>query len=407
MLPITLGELLEFQRGYDLPKSHFMKGSIPVISSNGILGFHNEARVKAPGITIGRSGTVGLPHFIEQDFFPHNTSLFVKDFKGNDPKYLFYLLKNLKLNERKSGSGVPTMNRNHLHPLLIKAYKDSTDQKKIAKVLSILDKKIELNNRINTELEAIAKTFYDYWFVQFDFPMSEAQANALGKSELKGKPYKTSGGKMVFDEVLKREIPEGWEVLPLSLILKSNYASIGKDNEFETIEYLDTSSLTRNVVDVTECLNPKTDKIPSRAKRIVKKNDILYSTVRPNLCHYGIIKNPLENMVASTGFVQLSSKIDWLSNDLVYAFLTSSWITERLQQIASLAVSSYPSISPNDIFQLNIALPKKGEGLENIQSVLDTIYLKISVNQKQNQQLIQLRDWLLPMLMNGQVTVIN
>src|SRR5574344_633539 len=148
----TLGSLIEFQRGYDLPKSDFKFGNVPVISSNGILGYHNEFKVKGPGITIGRSGTVGLPHFINEDFFPHNTALFVKDFKGNYPKYIFYLLKTLSLNDRGSGSGVPTMNRNHLHPLKVSAHLNFIDQKSIAKVLSDLDAKIELNNRINREL---------------------------------------------------------------------------------------------------------------------------------------------------------------------------------------------------------------------------------------------------------------
>ncbi len=193
----TLGELINFQRGYDLPKSSFISGNIPVVSSNGILGYHNEYKVIGSGITIGRSGTVGLPHYIETNFFPHNTSLFVQDFKGNDKKYIFYLLKYLDLSNKKSGSGVPTMNRNHLHPLKIKAYLDSKTQQKIASVLSALDAKIELNNRINAELEAMAKTLYDYWFVQFEFP------------DENGKPYKSSGGKMVYNQTLKREIPEG------------------------------------------------------------------------------------------------------------------------------------------------------------------------------------------------------
>ncbi|MFC5282103.1 restriction endonuclease subunit S [Pedobacter alpinus] len=133
MIKITtteLGELVEFQRGYDLPKSEFKTGNIPVISSNGVLGYHNVAKVKSPGITIGRSGTVGLPHLIKQDFFPHNTSLFIKDFKGNNVKYIFYLLKSLKLNDYKSGSGVPTMNRNHLHPIKVLCYKDTPPKNK-------------------------------------------------------------------------------------------------------------------------------------------------------------------------------------------------------------------------------------------------------------------------------------
>ncbi len=205
----TLGNLIEFQTGYDLPKSSFIDGNVPVISSNGILGFHNEYKVKGPGITIGRSGTVGLPHYIEVDFFPHNTALFVKDFKGNNPKYIFYLLKTLGLDDRGSGSGVPTMNRNHLHPLKINAHLDLSTQQKIATILSSLDAKIELNNRINAELEAMAKTLYDYWFVQFDFP------------DKNGKPYKTSGDKIVWNEELKREIPEGWNVKELKVFAKT------------------------------------------------------------------------------------------------------------------------------------------------------------------------------------------
>ena len=114
-----LGDLIEFQRGYDLPKSDFVVGPYPVQSSNGVLGYHNEFKVKGPGITLGRSGTVGIPHLIDGDFFPHNTVLFIKDFKGNDLKYIYYLLKILRLGDRKSGSGVPTMNRNHLHPLKV------------------------------------------------------------------------------------------------------------------------------------------------------------------------------------------------------------------------------------------------------------------------------------------------
>ncbi|MCY4329928.1 MAG: restriction endonuclease subunit S, partial [Endozoicomonadaceae bacterium] len=167
-------------------------------SSNGILGYHNEYKVLAPGITIGRSGTVGLPHLLKTNFFPHNTTLFIKDFKNNDVAYIYYLLKYLKLGDKKSGSGVPTMNRNHLHPLKIKAYKDLNNQKNVAKIFSVLDEKIGINNQINAELEAMAKTLYDYWFVQFDFP------------DANGKPYKSSGGKMVYNETLKRDIPVGW-----------------------------------------------------------------------------------------------------------------------------------------------------------------------------------------------------
>ena len=227
----TLGDLIEFQRGYDLPKSEFNFGRIPVISSNGILGYHDEYKVTGPGITIGRSGTVGLPHFINENFFPHNTSLFVKDFKGNDPKYIFYLLKTLGLQSQKSGSGVPTMNRNHLHPLKVLAHLNIDEQKKIAAVLSALDAKIELNNRINAELESLAKTIYDYWFVQFDFPNAD------------GKPYKSSGGKMVYVEEGKgdRAIPVGWEIGRVSDLFEINPSETLSKGTLST--YIDMSAI--------------------------------------------------------------------------------------------------------------------------------------------------------------------
>lgn len=91
----TLGNLIEFQRGYDLPKSNFVEGNVPVISSNGILGYHNKYKVKGPGITIGRSGTVGLPHYIEENFYPHNTSLYIKDFIRKQPQIYLLFIKNI------------------------------------------------------------------------------------------------------------------------------------------------------------------------------------------------------------------------------------------------------------------------------------------------------------------------
>jgi len=333
----------------------------------------------------------------EINYTVKNVGLYKAGSKLN-AEWLYYYINSpigkAYLSRSKSGaSSQPYLTLGGIRSLPILVISSEHKKQQIISVLSALDAKIELNNRINAELEAMAKTLYDYWFVQFDFP------------DENGKPYKSSGGKMVYNETLKREIPDGWEVSSLSSILKSNYSSIGKNDEFEEIKYLDTSSITKNKIGDAECLNSKVDKIPSRAKRIVHVNDILYSTVRPNLCHYGIIKHPVKNMVASTGFVQLSSKVDWISNDFIYTFLTSSWVTARLQTIAALAVSAYPSISPNDILELNIALPRTSKMVEYLNDNLDTIYSKISLNQKENQQLAEIRDWLLPMLMNGQVTV--
>ena len=192
-----LGEILELQRGYDLPSSQQKAGNVLVAGSNGIIGYHNEIRSNHPCITVGRSGSVGKVHYYEQPTWAHNTALFVKDFKGNNPQYLYYFLKNLHLDEMfvKGSSVVPSLDRKVVHSLVVPFHKEVVCQKRIALVLSNIDRKIELNRAINQNLEAMAKQLYDYWFVQFDFPNEE------------GKPYKSSGGEMVWNEKLKRDIP--------------------------------------------------------------------------------------------------------------------------------------------------------------------------------------------------------
>ena len=137
-------------------------------------------------------------YYIDGKYWPHNTALFITNFKGNDPKYIYYLLRCLGRIRTSDKSAVPGVNRNELHEMAVPAVEDKNQQKKIATVLSALDAKIDCNNRINAELEAMAKTLYDYWFVQFNFP------------DHNGKPYKSSGGKMVYNSTLKREIPAGW-----------------------------------------------------------------------------------------------------------------------------------------------------------------------------------------------------
>lgn len=267
------------------------------------------------------------------------------------------------------------------------------EQKKIAAVLSALDAKIDLNNRINAELEALAKTIYDYWFVQFDFP------------DANGRPYKTSGGKMEYNPTLKREIPAGWAPVPLGQLVACNANSIGAGNLPDEIVYLDTGNLTNNRLFQLETFNTKTDEIPSRAKRLIAQNDVLYSTVRPNQNHHGIIKDRVQNLVGSTGFAVLTCVDKHLNGDFLYLFLQSSDISKKLQRIAALSKSSYPSIAPDDLLQLQLALPQSRAPFEKFCEFLDQTFKTVWSNEKQNRELTQLRDWLLPLLMNGQVKV--
>ena len=163
----TLGDLVTFQRGHDLPKSQMQEGQYPVVGSNGIIGFHNKYTTDEPSITIGRSGNVGKPFIYYGKTWSHNTTLYIKDYKGNDPVFVFYFLKTLDLANYAGGSAVPTLNRNHIHTLPICVPKSVEQQKKIGLFLKKFDEKIKTNGSINNNLEQQAKALYKDWF--FDF----------------------------------------------------------------------------------------------------------------------------------------------------------------------------------------------------------------------------------------------
>ena len=133
-----IGDFAPLQRGFDLPTDKIIKGEYPVVYSNGILNYHNEFKAKAPGVVTGRSGTIGKVTFVESDYWPHNTSLWVTDFKNNNPKYVFHLYKHLDLSKFASGSGVPTLNRNDVHAAKI-AVPPLPEQQRIVDVLELWD----------------------------------------------------------------------------------------------------------------------------------------------------------------------------------------------------------------------------------------------------------------------------
>ena len=165
---ITLGEFVSLQRGHDLTEPERRAGRVPVLGSAGPSGFHDTALSKGPGIVIGRSGaSFGKVHYSREDYWPHNTGLYVTDFKGNDPLFAFYFLKALDFDRFNSGSAQPSLNRNFIYPIKIRVPKPP-EQKAIAAVLGALDDKIELNRRMNATLEAMARALFQSWFVDFD-----------------------------------------------------------------------------------------------------------------------------------------------------------------------------------------------------------------------------------------------
>lgn len=172
----TLEELAHFQRGFDISKAEQQPGHVPVVSSSGITSYHSVAKVKGPGVTIGRKGTLGSVFYVPQDYWPHSTSLWVTDFKGNNPKFVYYFLHTLGLEQYDVGVSNPTLNRNHIHGLQIRI-PDVPTQCRIAGILSAYDDLIENNRRRITILEETARLAYRKWFGEEE----GTQSNTVGK----------------------------------------------------------------------------------------------------------------------------------------------------------------------------------------------------------------------------------
>lgn len=250
-------------------------------------------------------------------------------------------------------------------------------QKAIAAVLSALDDKIELNNRINKNLEAQAQAIFKSWFVDFE-------------------PFRD--GEFVDSEL--GPIPKGWRVGRLGEIIKTNAHSYKASSNWEYVNYLDTGNITNNVIQNIQQIDLSVEKLPSRARRIVESGDVIFSSVRPNQNHFGVIMNPEKNMLVSTGFIVIGGE----SKLFAYYYLTQSQIIETLQAIAEQTVSTYPSIKATDIESLEVLLPPPAQ-VKAFSDIVYSLHKLIAKKQSESNSLATIRDTLLPKLMSGEIRV--
>lgn len=264
----------------------------------------------------------------------------------------------------------------------------------IASILEALDSKIELNNRINAELEAMAKTIYDYWFVQFDFP------------DKKGKPYKTSSGKMVWNESLKREIPEGWtngtvgDIADLIRGVSYSKEDIAESNDDIAIPILRATNISNNVIDLYNMVYVPMEFVSE--KQFLQKFDILMTMSSGSTEHIG--KNGFYYFDEQVSFGAFCAKLvakkkfryylySYMQSPFLNATIKNECLGTNINNLNGSLVSGFKMVIPAE----NI--------LEMFNSKVENYFYLIANNMKQNQQLTELRDWLLPMLMNGQVKV--
>ena len=220
---------------------------------------------------------------------------------------------------------------------------DLKEQEKIVNTYNAITKRIQLKQKINENLEKTAQCLFDKNFKEYN--------KFYEKEDLK-------------------TLPADWKYAIVGDFCKDNIKSISSSDEVKEILYLDTGSITNNKIDELQII-PERDGFPSRAKRIVYDNDIVFSTVRPNLRHFGIIRKPAKNMIVSTGFSVLHNNSDRVSNEFLYMWITNDATLSFLQSIAENSVSTYPSINADDIMNIKIIIPT-----DNILSELNEVFRK-------------------------------
>ena len=382
MTEYLLGELLVIKNGKD--HKALNDGKIPVYGSGGLMRYVNKSIYDGESILLPRKGSLENIQYVNEPFWTVDTLYYsIVNSKKANTFYLFNYLKRLDLSKLNSGTGVPSMTFGAYYNVKVQL-PDLSAQQKIASVLTALDDKIELNNKINIVLEAMAKTLYDYWFVQFDFPDAD------------GKPYKSSGGEMVYNEVLKREIRE--EGLLEEMVQFNPSLQIKKNTNSQC---LDMSSLpTNGYMTQSPILKPFSGGVK------FQNGDLLVARITPCLENgkTALVTMLEKNTIGfgSTEFINMRAK-NILSTSYL-AILSRSELFRHYIISRMVGTSGRKRVEAKALSNYTLPIPPENL-LESFAYTVDFFFEKMTSNQKQNQELVSLRDWLLPMLMNRQVRV--
>lgn len=377
-----LGDVITLKRGYDLPAKDRVSGIYPVVSSSGVTGTHNQARAKGPGIVTGRYGTLGEVFYVSSDFWPLNTSLYISDFKGNDPRFAGYLLWSLGLKRNNAAGAVPGLNRNHLHRLEI-CFPPLPIQRRIASVLSAYDDLIENNRRRIAILEEMARRLYEEWFVHFRFPGHEH---------------------VPFIETEQGRIPERWEVKPVSDVLQifGGGTPSKKQPEFwegGMINWYTPTDLTREktaFMDKSATQITKLGLNKSSAKLLPAMSVMMTSRAT-----IGSIAINTTQACTNQGFITC------LPSKEFPLYLLYHWLHANVETFISLGTgATFKEITKGTFRTVSVVVPSQSLAV-NYQNMVEPI-MKMALNlQRKNTNLRAQRDLLLPKLVSGEIDIRN
>ena len=376
----TLGDLVTFQRGHDLPRTQMKAGDYPVIGSNGIIGYHNAYTTEAPSITVGRSSNVGKPFIYYGRTWSHNTSLYIKDFKGNDPVFIYYFLQTLNLTHYAGGSAVPTLNRNHIHALDVCVPCDVNDQRTIGRYLQLLDEKITENQNINKNLEQQIRTLCNAWLNE----------------------YAPFGG----------SCPNDWELTPLASFAKfiSGYSYKGGELQDSTIAMATIKNFDRKG---GFKLDGYKEIIPS-SKLKPEHHAELFDTL---VAHTDLTQNAevignAEPVLSFSGYNDIIFSMDVVKvvpdNPAISKFLIAAML--QTQQFKGHCLgyvngTTVLHLSKRALPEYSLRLPRDFKVLQPLNDAVSSMYQQMALNIDESVQLAALRDSLLPKLMSSELDV--
>ncbi len=376
MEEVRLDDLIILQRGFDISEKEQITGIVPVISSGGTLSFHNEFKVKGPGVVIGRKGTLGKVYYTAEDYWPHSTSLWVKNFKGNDPKFIYYLLQVLHFEKFDAGAANPTLNRNHIHPLKLKVVKKEF-RSKIVSILSAYDELIQNNKQRIRLLEEMAEEIYKEWFVRMRFPGHETAKFVDG-------------------------LPEGWEKKKVEDVFKTSSGgtpSREKESDYYggDIDWIKTGELKDTFVfDSDEKITDVG--LKNSSAKMFPANTLLMAMYGVNIGQLGISVKPASANQAVCVFNPLKPE----KYSLYYSFFFFKSIRFHLFNISMGAAQQ--NLSQDLIKKINYLSPCSYIIIK-YDLMVKPFFEEIQILQQKNQLLQQTRDLLLPRLISGKLSV--
>jgi len=369
---LRLGDVMTLKRGHDLPEAQRQDGDVPVVSSAGITGSHNESKAKAPGVVTGRYGTLGEVFYIEEDYWPLNTALYVTDFKGNHPRFVAYFLENVLRNFQSDKAAVPGVNRNVLHELKVRST-DTKSQETVANILSTYDDLIANNRRRMALLEEAARQLYREWFVRLRFPGHEHTRITNG-------------------------VPEGWERVATPDAVDVNPSTTLPDEaEHWSVEMADLPCNSMVIQQAT--------RREGRSGSKFKNGDTLFARITPCLENgkTAFVDFLEEGEVArgSTEFIVLRS--GRLTPESVYCLARTYDFRENA--IKSMVGSSGRQRVQESCFEKFLVLVPSGTLLDVFTETGRPMFRQVKTLHSQNEKLRAARDLLLPRLMSGEIAV--